>query len=295
MNLILLDHRQDTVELPAADPRAVHLRQVLRAESGRRVRVGVRGGAVGTATLHSTRSGYRLACTWEDASPAALPVSLLLGHPRPPVLRRLVRDLSAMRIARLLVCTTTLTERSYLQSSVWDQIDSAVDDGLSQGAHTAAPEIGQYRSLSAALAALAEPAPLGGGAPPAGGVPPAGGAPPRDASMADRRAAPHRWMAATTGSRRPLLHMLNAVSREGVPDRQSDPQAVVLAVGPERGFTGAEEQALMEEGFSRLALGSSILRTETAAVTLCAAVCAALSDLSEGAASAYPHAYEYRE
>jgi 16S rRNA (uracil1498-N3)-methyltransferase len=52
----------------------------------------------------------------------------------------------------------------------------------------------------------------------------------------------------------------------------------VLAAGPEAGFTAEEEAALVEAGFAPAALGSRILRTETAAVAALAALNALRGD-----------------
>ena len=49
--------------------------------------------------------------------------------------------------------------------------------------------------------------------------------------------------------------------------RHQPPQAVTLMVGPEGGFTEAEEQAAIAAGAIGLAMGPRILRTETAGLT----------------------------
>ena len=49
--------------------------------------------------------------------------------------------------------------------------------------------------------------------------------------------------------------------------RHQSPQAVTLMVGPEGGFTEAEEQAAIAAGAIGLAMGPRILRTETAGLT----------------------------
>ncbi|MCA8974930.1 MAG: 16S rRNA (uracil(1498)-N(3))-methyltransferase, partial [Planctomycetes bacterium] len=52
---------------------------------------------------------------------------------------------------------------------------------------------------------------------------------------------------------------------EGGPPRQSHGDAVLL-VGPEGGFTDAEEAAILASGFERVCFGPHVLRTETAAL-----------------------------
>ena len=46
--------------------------------------------------------------------------------------------------------------------------------------------------------------------------------------------------------------------------RHQPPQAVTLMVGPEGGFSDAEEQLAFNQGVLALAIGPRILRTETA-------------------------------
>jgi len=54
--------------------------------------------------------------------------------------------------------------------------------------------------------------------------------------------------------------------------REAGPQAVTLMVGPEGGFSEAEEQAAIDAGALALSLGPRVLRTETAALAAVAAL-----------------------
>ena len=104
----------------------------------------------------------------------------------------------------------------------------------------------------------------------------------------------HRWqriiLAATKQSRRntlPVLHppahpdtICNAVKAdlklvfsESEPDsslkrvlRESALNSVVFSIGPEGGWAAEEEESFLRAGFRRASLGSTILRTETAAI-----------------------------
>lgn len=49
---------------------------------------------------------------------------------------------------------------------------------------------------------------------------------------------------------------------------------VTLLIGPEAGFSPAEEDAIIDAGFSALALGPRVLRTETAGIAVLAALAA---------------------
>ena len=60
-----------------------------------------------------------------------------------------------------------------------------------------------------------------------------------------------------------------------VPSAPSAPGRALVAVGPEGGWTDDELALLESHGFRRLSLGPRILKTETAAVALLAAIGAA--------------------
>jgi 16S rRNA (uracil1498-N3)-methyltransferase len=57
-----------------------------------------------------------------------------------------------------------------------------------------------------------------------------------------------------------------------------DSTAVILAAGPEAGFTAEEEAGLIAAGFAPASLGPRVLRTETAAVAALAALSALRGD-----------------
>jgi RsmE family RNA methyltransferase len=214
---------------------------------GDTIRVGIVGGGRGTATLtESTETGITLQVDWEDDHSESLPVTVLVGHPRPPVLQRLLRDLTALRVGEIHVFVGVLSEASYLGSSLWNKTDQVIRDGLSQGMHTAAPSLHRWKSLSAAL----------------------------DSMLTEQQVHPsatYRVFGALDPEARSLPGVLSEIERTGSIAR------VVVAIGPERGFTAEEKQLLMDHRFSGVHLGRSTLRTETATILLAGAACAALS------------------
>ena len=237
MNLILFSDSCDTYRLPRSDHRSRHIRSVLRSRPGDELRVGVINGPTGTATLRTIDGdGVVLDARWDASARRALDVHILLGHPRPPVLRRLWRDLASMRVASITAFVGELSERSYLKSSVWDGSERALAEGLSQGGHTTMPSLRRVDDLAAAVA-----------------------------GVADRR---RRIVASRDGT----VSLANLLDELAAPGREEEP--IQLCIGPERGFTGGEEALLRAGGFRSVALGSSILRTETATVLLSGAVCA---------------------
>lgn len=78
-------------------------------------------------------------------------VSLILGHPRPIVLRRLLRDLATVGVDRLIVVPTDLGEKSYLKATVWTDIRPRLIEGASQAGTTTLMEVIRSDSLAAGV------------------------------------------------------------------------------------------------------------------------------------------------
>lgn len=81
----------------------------------------------------------------------------------------------------------------------------------------------------------------------------------------------HQWL------RQDSLHkriLLSPRASESLPAwaRHQPPQAVSLLVGPEGGFTAAEEDAALARGVLALSMGPRVLRTETAGLAAVAAL-----------------------
>lgn len=66
--------------------------------------------------------------------------------------------------------------------------------------------------------------------------------------------------------------MILSPNRAGTLSRFAAPQRLILMVGPEGGWTAAEEEAAFAAGFQAVTLGPRILRTETAALAAIAAM-----------------------
>lgn len=123
MNLILL--RPDELVPTGAgshravlsDRRLVHLREVLRAGVGDSVGVGVEGGALGRASivaLDERAATVELILT--DRPPPALDVTLALALPRPPTLRKVLQQATALGVKRFVLFRAERVEKSYFSS-----------------------------------------------------------------------------------------------------------------------------------------------------------------------------------
>lgn len=128
---------------------------MLRASVGDRLRAGEIGGAIGTALIAADSSdGVELDFHPEREPESLAPVELLLGHPRPIVLKRMLRDLSALGLARIIVVPTELGEKSYYGSNLWNEVRTPLVEGASQGGSTLLPELVRVGSLADGVATL---------------------------------------------------------------------------------------------------------------------------------------------
>lgn len=242
MNLILFDELRDSYTLPRHDRRYRHIRDILRSARGETLKIGVIEGPVGDAriaTLDEER--IELNVSWRQSMPEPpAPVTVLLGHPRPPVLKRLWRDLSSMGVREIRVFTGELGERSYLTSSAWENPDRHLLEGLSQGGHTRPPRLARHTDLAGAL----EPdGPWTGNEP--------------------------RFFGALAAS--------DALSLKEMMTGHERYDAITLCIGSERGLTDAEELLLRRHGYRPVSLGPRTLRTETATLLLAGAACSICS------------------
>ncbi|MFW5814424.1 MAG: 16S rRNA (uracil(1498)-N(3))-methyltransferase [Spirochaetota bacterium] len=258
MNLLLLEPGERVLD--RSDPRARHIRKVLRLRTGDEVRAGEVGGPVGIARIADDDSGtFALEFEPREAPRALPPVCLIVGHPRPIVLRRLLRDLTTIGPAGIVVTHTDLGEKSYYESNLWADVRTPLLDGAAQGGTTLLPSVRKAGSLAEAARAadsvVAEALPAGVG------VDRGGRREPRRLVLhADRAGEPDAVAAADADRPQAPPAITEAL---GTPDPGTP---VVLAVGSERGWTAREVDALAGLGFVAATLGDRVLRTETSAL-----------------------------
>ncbi len=256
VNILLLEPAER--ELSSRDPRARHIRKVLHAHAGDDLRAGEIGGALGVATIVSeSAGGYVLEFKPAHAPPPLPPVELLLGHPRPIVLKRLLRDLAALGPSAVIVAPTELGEKSYYESSLWSDVRTPLLEGAAQSGTTLVPEVARVASLSDAIGRLRSAS---------DGRLVLHGESVAPASPSGTRPAGARSRETPQGRRglppRGIFESLAALGAGRVP---GDESWLTVAVGSERGWTAREIALLGNAGFVPCTLGSRVLRTETAA------------------------------
>ena len=230
MNLILLDEADfrvpDGVRL--AGRRADHIRSVLKAEVGDRLRVGRLGALLGEgAVTRVDDEAVELAVSLTQPPPPPLPVTLLLALPRPKVLRRVIQGAVTLGVKRIALFGASRVEKSYWHTP-WlaeSELREQIVLGLEQAGDTVPPVITTHPLFKPFF----------------------------------EDEAP----ALTAGTRR-----LMASPGAATACPSGDVGPVSLVVGPEGGFTAYEQSLLRDQGFEPVSLGQRILRTEQAVPAL---------------------------
>ncbi len=229
MNIILFEGE---TFFPRSDERCTHIVKVLHKKKGDSFYAGIVGGPTGQAVItEMDEGGLRFSFEPENPPEPLFPVWLLIGFPRPIQLKRLLRSVSSMGAAGIILAGTDLGEKSYRSSGVFERgtVRSALLDGAMQSGFSTVSEIRDFDSVAAALDFVES------------GFP---------------------------GARRIILDIgcgsipFRAEPVGGI----SGASPLFLAVGSERGWSARERELFAAKGWQPRHLGKRIMRTETAAV-----------------------------
>jgi RsmE family RNA methyltransferase len=177
-------------------------------------------------------------CEHCDEPPAPW-ADLLLAPPRPRAMKRLLPQIAQMGVGRIVLVGARKVEKAFWGAQLLKEgvHRPLLLDGLMQAGTTAMPVIQVERDFRRYVE---------------------GGRFEADFSAASRRVVAHPY---AQGEERPGLSSACGAAGSG---------RVLVAVGPEGGWTDDEVALLELHGFGRLSLGPRILRTDTAVVALLA-------------------------
>lgn len=239
MNLILFDPSETALPLPRTDPRAMHILTVLRRHIGDTFDCGLIDGPRGKATLTAVSvTALTLKFAWDAAPPPSpAPITLILGLPRPQTARDILRDTTSLGIAALHFVTTEKGDPNYARSTLW-----------SSGEWRRHLVIGAEQAFDTHLPVVTHGCPLG--------------------EVIAALASPSLSLRITLDNyESPApLSACNPTGRK----------SVVLALGPERGWSAGERDLFRAHAFAFAHLGPRVLRAETAAVAAVALIRAKL-------------------
>ena len=242
MNRIILEESEcepdgGHVSLNGDDRRTRHIRSVLRARPGDRLRVGRLNGLSGSATILSDdENGVVLDVQLDESAPEPW-LDLILAMPRPKVMHRLWADLAAVGFARIFIVNAAKVEKYYFDSHWLDEATwrSLLIEGLEQAGATRLPDVQVRRALRPFV----------------------------EDEIPALYPNSAKWIA------HPRIH--DAPPRAAAAQNGGHP---VVAVGPEGGWTDFELALFFKAGFQPLSLGDRALRSDTACIALAGALAA---------------------
>lgn len=147
MNLILLtqdDLISPTRALIRDARRLAHIREIHGANTGETYKVGLVNGQIGSGTLlRISETELELQLDLTRSPPAALPLKLVLGLPRPKMLRRIFQTIATLGVKELHLINSYRVEKSYWQTPFLEAqaIHEQLILGLEQGCDTELPQV----------------------------------------------------------------------------------------------------------------------------------------------------------
>lgn len=223
----------------ARGARAVHILTVLHGEIGQRLKTGTVGGPLGEGEIVAVEAAGTPDCrvtvrVTHTVPPLPSWVDLILAPPRPRVLKRLLPQLATLGVGTVTLVGAKKVEKDFWGATLLkeENFRPLLVDGLMQsGVATEVPVLRMVRNF-------------------------------------------RKWVAEQLDGEHPTRRRIVAhpygARGAGTPPPAAAGERLLLAVGPEGGWTGEEVALLEEKGFARLSLGPRILRTDTALLALLA-------------------------
>ena len=233
MNRILFDKCEmlDS-RVTIRDFRADHIIDVLHGEVGQKLKTGEIDGPIGTGTILLVDREKRIVeISLEHNEKSLAPwIDLILAPPRPRVMKRLLPQLATMGAGRIILVGANKVEKDFWGATLLK--DENMRPLLIEGLMQAGTSTLPHVETRRNLGAF----------------------------IGDELDAMF------LNSQRILAHPGESVSL----GRISTNKRILLAVGPEGGWTDKELDLFEAKGFSRYSLGKRILKTETACIALMA-------------------------
>ena len=222
--------------------RAEHVMNVLHGEVGQVLKTGEVNGKIGTGEIiecsnvrmfESGNDGLviKVRCNHQEESLRPW-VDLILAPPRPRVMKRLLPQLATMGVGRIFLVGAKKVEKDFWGATLLkpENYRPLLIDGLMQAGTSILPTLETRRNF--------------------------------------RKFVKEEVDALWPEAKRIVAHPYG--TGEDLRRETRDLRGLLLAVGPEGGWTDEEVALLEEHGFLRYSLGSRILRTDTATIALLA-------------------------
>ncbi len=212
--------------------RAEHVLTILHGEVGQILKTGEIGGRIGTSEILAIESDRITVRTHHESESLKPWVDLILAPPRPRVMKRLLPQLATLGVGRIILVGAKKVEKDFWGATLLKEENyrPLLIDGLMQAGTSILPEIAVVRNF--------------------------------------RRWVKDEMDAAFPTRNRVVAHPYGGAALS--PTVQPVDGRLLLAVGPEGGWTDEEVESLEAKGFRRQSLGPRILRTDTALIALLA-------------------------
>src|SRR5690606_36941614 len=121
MNIILLsadDFSAPDRAIIYDQRRCEHIRSVHAAQPGDQLKLGMLNGNIGQGTLQSIDATHAVFVdiVLSQTPPAPLPLTLLLGLPRPKMLKRILQTVATLGVKKIYLINSYRVEKSYWQT-----------------------------------------------------------------------------------------------------------------------------------------------------------------------------------
>ncbi len=147
MNIIILsnnDFIENTERVLIRDHRLEHIRNVNKPSIGDELRVGLINGNIGYGkVIRIEEEKIEMDVVLDGKPPAPLQLTLVLAMMRPRVFKRVLTQVSAIGIKRIIVINSFRVEKSFWKSPVLkkESLSKHLIMGLEQGRDTVVPEV----------------------------------------------------------------------------------------------------------------------------------------------------------
>lgn len=214
--------------------RAEHVLNVLHGEVGQILKTGELDGLIGTSQILTIEGGV-ITARVNHATESLRPwVDIVLAPPRPRVMKRLLPQLATMGVGKIVLVGAQKVEKDFWGATLLkpENYRPLLVDGLMQGGTSIVPEIEMRRGF--------------------------------------RKFLREELDTMFPASDRIVAHPYASDNQTRQQSNKSNNSRLLLAIGPEGGWTDEEVALLEEKGFRRYSLGQRILRTDTATIALLA-------------------------
>lgn len=234
MNLLLLEPAElIDGEATLTGRRAEHLLTILRVVPGDTVRIGVINGKLGSGRVLAVEGGsVRLAVELRDQPVCNHEVELILALPRPIMLQRILKQATVLGVRRFHLIRSRRVEKSFFHSPVLEpgKIRTLLLEGMEQAMDTWLPEVTIHHQFKPFMEDVLP----------------------------------------TLSGQGLIAHPDATGTLADIPLSDQPGGRLLLAVGPEGGWSEHELQCFSDGGFYGFTMGNRILHVDTAVVSLLA-------------------------